>query len=248
MMSDPSSRRPQEPPLRDEAPAATATHHEPWPQAEDSAAGPLDGTSRHYGGLTLDERKRQRRQKLIEAGVQVFGTEGYHGATVRAICKQSGLTERYFYESFINMGVLFAATHEHLNKELMALTVQRLARAPDQPLETARLALSTYFEFIRDDPRRARIMLIDFFHSGPETRDVASAAVKSFADLMRGFLDEQLPEAQARGLSTDLMAAGLIGLNVHIALQWALEGFATPLDTVINTALCAYQSLAHQPQ
>ncbi len=205
-----------------------------------------DGSARSYGGMSLAERRRQRRERLIAAGVQVFGTEGYHGATVRAICKHSGLTERYFYESFANMGSLFAATHEHLNAELMKLTLERLAQAPEDPLGTARLALSTYFEFIRSDPRRARIMLIDFFHSGPETRDVASAAVKDFAVLMRNVLDAELPDAAERGLSTDLMAAGLIGHNVHIAWQWALEGFATPLEMVINSALCAYQGLARQ--
>jgi hypothetical protein len=36
---------------------------------------------RRYGGVLPEERQRVRRARLIEGGLDVFGTKGFHGAT-----------------------------------------------------------------------------------------------------------------------------------------------------------------------
>ena len=59
-----------------------------------------DNKGRVYGGENQEERRARRRQQFLDAGLQVFGTLGYRAATVRSLCKQAGLTDRYFYESF----------------------------------------------------------------------------------------------------------------------------------------------------
>lgn len=42
------------------------------------------GTSgRRYGGVDSEERQRQRRARLIEAALAVFGDQGYHQSTDR---------------------------------------------------------------------------------------------------------------------------------------------------------------------
>ena len=38
---------------------------------------------RRYGGVLPEERQRLRRAKLIEGAIEVFGTKGFHAATVR---------------------------------------------------------------------------------------------------------------------------------------------------------------------
>lgn len=56
--------------------------------------------SRIYGGVEANLREEDRRKKLIEAGLEAFGTKGYAKTNIKTICKLAGLTERYFYESF----------------------------------------------------------------------------------------------------------------------------------------------------
>ncbi|HWG94520.1 MAG TPA: TetR family transcriptional regulator, partial [Mycobacteriales bacterium] len=60
-------------------------------------------SGRVYGGLTAEERAAQRRSRLLAAGLEVFGTVGYAGATQRAVLQQAGLGERYFEESFADL-------------------------------------------------------------------------------------------------------------------------------------------------
>src|SRR5574343_918774 len=67
---------------------------------------------RRYGGVLPEERQRLRRAKLIEGAIEVFGTKGFHTATVREICVAAHLTERYFYESFKTLSQLFLARSE----------------------------------------------------------------------------------------------------------------------------------------
>src|SRR3954454_21644583 len=55
---------------------------------------------RVYGGLAADERSAQRRARLLEAGLDLLGSEGWAATTVTAVCTRARLTPRDFYESF----------------------------------------------------------------------------------------------------------------------------------------------------
>ena len=68
--------------------------------------------TRKYGGLSLDERKKQRRDKFLEAGLCVFGTNGFHQASVRRLCQEAQLTDRYFYEACGNLETLLVDVYQ----------------------------------------------------------------------------------------------------------------------------------------
>ena len=50
--------------------------------------------ARQYRGRSSEERAAERRARLLEAGLQVFGTVGGDKATMTAICAEAKLTER----------------------------------------------------------------------------------------------------------------------------------------------------------
>ncbi len=85
---------------------------------------------RRYGGRGGEERRAERRERLLDAGLACYGEVGYHAATVRLICARAGLTERYFYESFANGEDLLCAVY------LRHLDLQR-ARIASAMLEAA---------------------------------------------------------------------------------------------------------------
>ena len=62
--------------------------------------------------MTLEQRTAERRERFLEAGLNIFGNEGFHAATVRKICKEAGLTDRYFYESYSSMEALLIEVYE----------------------------------------------------------------------------------------------------------------------------------------
>jgi AcrR family transcriptional regulator len=193
---------------------------------------------RRYGGVEPQERQRQRRAKLIEAGLAVFGEQGYHHSTVRDVCKQAQLTSRYFYENFDSMEALFKAVYTQVSRELMQTTVIALASCQSNPEELAEGALRNFLEFIRQDPHRARVMLIDAMNVGEGMALLADQASQDFAQLAAGFMQQWFPKLEARGqLNFKMLASGLVGANTRIATQWVAERCTAPLDDVLINAL-----------
>jgi AcrR family transcriptional regulator len=103
----------------------------------DAATAP-EPARRSYAGATDAQRRGARRERLLDAGLAIIGTQGYSAATLRAVCAAAGLTERYFYESFANREALLAGVHARLVDELSAglreaFAARRPAPAPRSP-------------------------------------------------------------------------------------------------------------------
>jgi AcrR family transcriptional regulator len=199
---------------------------------------------RRYGGVLPEERQRLRRAKLIEGALEVFGTKGFHVATVRDICVAAHLTERYFYESFKTLPQLFLATYAELRHQLMAQTLAALSRAEPTPIGMLEPAIRVFLQFIEEDPRRGRIMLVDSFAVDDQVAALSDATARDYSNMLRQHLDKLVPDAQLTGpVSLDLLAHGMIGLNVLLAARWMQSGFVEPIDQVVQTNLLPYRGL-----
>ena len=198
---------------------------------------------RRYGGVLPEERQRLRRAKLIEGAIEVFGTKGFHSSTLREICMAAHLTERYFYESFKTLPQLFLATYSELREQLMARTLAALAQSQPTPLAMLEPAIRVFLEFIRDDPRRGRIMLVDSFGVNDEVAAMSGATARDYSSLMRQHLHLLVPKGRAHEINLDLLADGMIGLNILLATRWMQDGFAESIDNVVKTNLLPYQGL-----
>ena len=206
-------------------------------------SAPTPSPRRRYGGVLPEERQRLRRAKLIEGAIEVFGTKGFHAATVREVCVAAHLTERYFYESFKTLPQLFMATYGELRDQLMAQTLAALKGAEPTPLGMLEPAIRVFLEFIRDDPRRGRIMLVDSLGVNDEVAALSGATARDYSNMMRQHLHLLVPDARADEVNLDLLADGMIGLNVLLAARWMQDGFAEPIDKVVRTNLMPYQGL-----
>lgn len=200
---------------------------------------------RSFRGVAHEDRRQQRRAQLIAAGLEAFGVHGFHGVTVREVCATAKLTERYFYESFKTLEQLFTAVYLHLNEQLKSRTLAALAdvRQPSGVEALATASIRVLLEFIRDDPRRARVMLIDAVSISHDVQRLSGEVTRDYALLLRSFIDLLFPDAKAYGIPVDFVAAGLLGANIHIATHWVREGFATPLEQVLEGNVMFYRAL-----
>lgn len=199
--------------------------------------------SRHYGGVSPEERRQQRRAKLMAAGLQVFGTRGAQRSTIRDICVEAGLTERYFYESFKSLGELFDAVYTQVNDELMHAVMAAVSRMQPEAMPLIETGLTVFFSTMRDDPRRAQILLIDGNSGTYAQQRKAGEAARGYSKLMLDFATVLYPGAKEQGLDTDILVTGLTGMTIHIATSWYRDGFKTPLETVLHNNLFAYRSI-----
>ena len=188
--------------------------------------------SRMYKGSPLTERAELRRTQLIAAGRRLFGSEGYAAVSVRAVCVEAGLTERYFYETFANKEALLAAVYLHAVGELNDRLQPSLASAGPVAART-REGLNAYFGFMKEKPDAARIVLFEVLGVSAEIDGLYREVIAQFA----GQLRKQLGLKDAT-----LMSGGLVGAAVQIATQWVLGGFVQPQRAVVDS--CARILLA----
>ncbi len=203
--------------------------------------------TRPYGGVKAEARRQERRQRLLDAGLEVFGHKGYHHTTVRDICVAAGLTERYFYESFKSLRLLFDAVHEQLRNELLQITSTPLPPSDKSPSEIALLQLETglrlWYGFLQADPRRARIMLFDAnVVDGLDAERTNTAAQEFHAGLMRLVVTLH-PDLARHGIQIELTVAALAGALTSHARVWAASHYATSLDDLVRHSMLAFYGL-----
>src|SRR3954463_3703627 len=107
---------------------------------------------RRYGGVSASDRVATRRSRLLDAALELYGTQGYLATGVKDVCREAGLTDRYFYESFVNSSELFSAVFDRTTRELRALVAQRVGAAAPDPESQARAAIETFVRALADDP------------------------------------------------------------------------------------------------
>lgn len=113
--------------------------------------------TRVYGGLSADERTEARRQRLMDAALELMGTVGWPGTSVRAVCREAGLTPRFFYESFDDLDALAVAVFDDITVRATAAILEAVHEAPAEPAAQARAAIATFVDQLTEDPRRARV-------------------------------------------------------------------------------------------
>jgi AcrR family transcriptional regulator len=117
--------------------------------------------ARAYAGRSADDRRAERRTRLLAAGRRAWGEAGLSAVTVRGVCALAGLTDRYFYESFANREALVLAVADQLRDEMLAIMV-RGGRAASGGVEAKlRGGLDAILRAATSDPATLRIFTSD---------------------------------------------------------------------------------------
>lgn len=140
---------------------------------------------RRYGAKTVEERRAERRARLMAAALDAFGTNGYAATSIEQLCAAAGISTRNFYEEFRTREALLIALHDDVNAR--ALTAVGAAIADIDPLDLERRAsagVAAYFEVMTSDRRWARIALVESVGVSAEAEAHRRTAIDGFAQLL----------------------------------------------------------------
>lgn len=197
---------------------------------------------RQYAGIDAETRKNERKIKLINAGIECFGTMGYSKSKIKDICQIAGLTERYFYESFKNKAGLLLAVHQYLVEKMDKHVFSVLENKDLKPDEAARTSMYQFLRHFQDDPRRARIQLYEILASEPGlsrhfrtammnlTRHIEKVNTRFFGDIIE---------------PTDghMAAQAMAGAIIEVVRVWALDGFKVSIDDMVSKLMEMHTAL-----
>jgi AcrR family transcriptional regulator len=160
---------------------------------------------RDYGGRSADDRRAARREQLLAAGLDLLGTVGTPGLTVRGVLERADLAPRYFYENFRTIDDLAVAVFDEALRELIEVGLAAIAthtRLRDRVLA----GLDAVARLVTDDPRKGRVLLVESLSSpvlAPRRADGATLLVTLVA--------EQIDSTRAESADTAIMARFLTG-------------------------------------
>lgn len=156
-----------------------------------------------WSGVPLADRQALRREQLVTAGVRALGDAGGAPLTVRSVCRDATLTERYFYESFTDREEFVRAVYDDVCTRAMAALMSA---------HTAREAVERFVALMVDDPVLGRVLLL-----GPETEPALARSgqdwMPNFIELLQHKLTRIGDPVQQTMVATSLIG-GLTGLFV----------------------------------
>ncbi|BBU23599.1 TetR/AcrR family transcriptional regulator [Mycobacterium xenopi] len=176
------------------------------------------GSARTYGGATHSERRSRRQALLIDAALDLIADGGVGSLTVRGVCSQARLNDRYFYESFRSVDeLLLALLDDQITRAFDAL-LPAIEASPPDPMLRARAAIGTGLGFLGEDSRRARLLIESQATEVLRTRrrDLIKMLAQVMADQGRVLLAGQ----DALDPDIDLAALTLVAGGFEVVTQW----------------------------
>jgi AcrR family transcriptional regulator len=163
-----------------------------------------------FKGISADDRRIDRRNRVVEAGYEIAGTEGASALGVGRVCEAAGLTKRYFYESFNSLTELESAVVDHA----IAMMSERVDPfRPTGPSGPPQRWLAAFVGALVDDHSLARVLLAET-HGGvlsPFRHQIIDVAV---AGMATSGSDPQ------EDLRARLVAYAQIGVLSELCLAW----------------------------
>ncbi len=175
-----------------------------------------------YGGRDADQRRAARRSQLLEAALELLGSQGWPAATVRAICARAQLTPRYFYESFADREELLLAVFDRIAGEAAAVVLEAAQQAPPDARLKARAAIGAFVVLVSEDRRKAKILFVEAMGSESLARR-RFETLRVFAGLVAAQAREFYGVPGTAGPLVEMSALMVVGGLAETLLAW-LDG------------------------
>jgi len=198
---------------------------------------------RRYRGLSPEERSAQRHERLLDAGLELFGTQGYATSSIRAISAAAGLNSRYFYESFSSREELLYEVYQRTVAEVAVAVVEATAREPTVEAQ-ARAGLDVSWRLLTGDRRKARVILLEVVGVSEQIERARRENRHVFADIIaRNALSVAGEDVKLR-LDPVLTARALMGASMELLGDWIHGYVEASTEEIVEHLTSIYTAVA----
>lgn len=201
-------------------------------------------SERSYGGESRAVRTGRRRQAFLDAALEIFGTVGYRKATVKTLCKQAQLADRYFYESFETIEDLLVAAYEDQVRALRAQMLGAFLSVPPaaSSLEVVEACLRTVFSVVKD-VRVARLVWLEVAGVSARVDKLYCATMNEFASLLITLAKTKEPQWALPKETERVLGVSLVGGVSECIQQWLMDNYRGDVETLIEANLIVFEGV-----
>ncbi|WP_405015774.1 TetR/AcrR family transcriptional regulator [Kitasatospora sp. NBC_00070] len=189
-----------------------------------------------YGGRSAQERRTERRERFLAAGLQQFGDRpGYRAASVTGLCEAAGLSTRQFYEEFRNLEDVLAQLHLLVNDRTELAVLRALGDAAGRTFEQRIGAvLRAYVTAATEDRRRLRIAFVEIIGVSEELERQRLLRRSRWVQLIVAEAEAAVARGEAAPRNFRIAATAFIGAVNGLLHDWTAGQFEATLDQVIE--------------
>ncbi|WP_030168761.1 TetR/AcrR family transcriptional regulator [Spirillospora albida] len=188
---------------------------------------------RGYGGRSAAERRAERRERLLAAGLELFGTRGYAATSIERLCAAASVSTRNFYEEFTGREELLTALHGDINARAGEALAAAYAAAAGEDLATrVERAVRAFVTVTASDPRWARIAFVEVIGVNPDLERHRFRWRERWADTILGMIREAVEHGEAVDRDYRLSVIAIIGAVNNLVHHWSARGKDIPQEAI----------------
>jgi AcrR family transcriptional regulator len=199
---------------------------------------------RTYGGRSPEERRAERRERLLEAGLRRFGGEGYASTSIERLCADARVTARHFYEEFPTREMLLLAVFDRVVEHVLKRLAIALSKAPIDVMGRTRHGIEAFVHALLDDPCRARVACLEVVGVSPAIEQHRRNVLRTLANL----IESETLTLSDRGLlpkhDYHLSALVLVGGTMELIVEWLARDPIPPVQPLIEELVGIYVMLS----
>jgi AcrR family transcriptional regulator len=197
-------------------------------------------------GVPPEQRRAGRRRRLLDAALELTGTGGWSAATMRGVCAQAGLTQRYFYESFDDPQALALALYDDVAAEAEHTLLEALSAADHDGPSRTHAAVDAFVKLVVNDPRKGQVLLMESSENN-ELRDRRRRAFDRFVEIVAGDIEQNPRQPTHTPLELAMSARALVGALTALLMARLRGEIRAPLDQLVDHATKIVLTLAAPP-
>lgn len=186
-----------------------------------SDAPPDAPVGRLWQGQTPDAREADRRHRLVEAGLELVGTQGVTALTMRAACREAAVGPRYFYDLFATREDLLEAVYDETVGRIREPILSAVAAAAgeDDVVAAIRAGFETAVAVVESDPRLGRIL----FRESAADNTLRPRSQAAMPEFVLTAVAQVLPDSadQLRGAAGGWTLIGFSAALFSLFLAWS---------------------------
>jgi len=160
----------------------------------------------------------ERRQQILRAASECFGTRGFHGTTTRDVAAAVGITEAALYRYFASKEAMYAAILDaRMSAPDPVAAVEALAESGDDRAVFAGL-LRVLLAGVTADPSFIRLLFYSALEGHELARPFHEQRIRRLREFLTSYIERRVREGAFRKIDPALGARFFIGLFVDYAI------------------------------
>ena len=178
----------------------------------------------HFVWVKTVNRKTQRRQRILQAAIEVFGRSSFDEASICEIARKAGVAEGTIYQYFKNKQDLFFAIPRERTKAFSGQLDLHLEGLTDTR-DKIRKLVWYYLYFFKTNPDYARSLMLEMRVSKDFTKSRSYKGVRRFTNqALEIFREGQEQGTIRQDIDIHLSRHLLLGVLEHVVTRWLLKG------------------------